>query len=191
MGDGLIYWYRKPMSAAAIADQLQRFNSAGMVLENMMSHRVMLIDQTGEQIKTTPDALIADLASGRNVSFQFWIDEWTDVYCRFRTVAESLQVQEYSLNGTTADQRLQVQWLLWDTFGRNLDDSEALVVDIYARTEDTDWDGAVIAHMIPPEPLPDLLARLHQIELGSSLQLNTSGVQPGGVRSAWATGSSQ
>ena len=36
-----------------------------------------------------------------------------------------------------------------------------------------------------------LLARLHQVELGSSLHSNTNGVHAGWVKSRWATGSSQ
>jgi hypothetical protein len=158
MADGSIHWYRRPMTAAEIADQLRRFEERGIRLENGLSHRVTMLDATGEQVSTTAAALVERLALGGDVSFQLWLDASTDVYCRFRQMQDTIMVQTYGLNGLTPEERVQVRRLLWDAFGGELDRSDALVVDLYDRTQLVDWDAAVTAGAIPREPLPDLVA---------------------------------
>ncbi len=158
MGDGHILWYRKPMDESAVANQIEHFRQGGIVLENMNSHRITMIDPEGDQVPTTRAALVTELAGHRSVSFQLWINRWTDVYCRFRHLSASVLVQEYSLNGLTVDERERVLSILWETFRMHLTDSEALIVDLYDRTEMVDWDSLVENRTLPTGAHPDLVA---------------------------------
>jgi hypothetical protein len=143
------------MNLTEIASQFRRFAELGVQLEN--SNRVTVLDQTGEQVSTTANALVGDLAAGRDISFQLWIDASTDVYCRFRQLQSATMVQTYGLSGLAPDERLKLRALLWDAFGTDLAACEALVVDLYDRTELVDWDVAVMEQVIPPGARPDLV----------------------------------
>jgi hypothetical protein len=159
MGDGSIYWYRQSMSAAEIGEQLDRFSELGLVLENGHSGRITMLNQVGEQVPTTREGLIAELTGSLDVSFQLWFQGTSvDVYCRFRRLSESTTAQTYGLDGQTEEERLQVRAILWDAFGRNLAASEALVVDIFDRTDElVDWDAAATHREIPTTAVPDLV----------------------------------
>jgi hypothetical protein len=145
------------MNVSEIANQFRRFGELGVQVENSGSNRVTILDETGEQVPTTTNALVNELASGRDISFQLWIDTSTDVYCRFHQLQSTTMVQAYGLSGLTPDERLKLQGILCDAFGRDLAACEALVVDLYDRTELVDWDMAVTAHVIPPGAHPDLV----------------------------------
>jgi hypothetical protein len=157
MSDGWIHWYRRQMTLEEVATQLDRFRASGMLLENPNSHRVTAIDDTGEQVPMTVESLMNQLARGVSTGFQFWLDMSTDVYCRFRTAANGLMVQTYSLDGLSADERLQVQATMWDAWGKDVLASEALIVDLYNQTETVDWDTVVDNRSVTVHPVPDLL----------------------------------
>jgi hypothetical protein len=160
MGDGWVYWYRRSMNATEIADQLRRFNELGFVLENGHSGRITMLDEVGEQVPTTREGLIAELCSGVDVSYQIWYPG-TSVgpYCRLQRLTESTILQSFGLNGLKTDERRQVQAVVWDAFARSIAESQALVVDIFNRTEEVvDWNAAVAEGVIPTEGRPDLVA---------------------------------
>ena len=160
MGDGSIYWYRQAMRAIEISEQFDRFTELGLVLENGHSHRITMLDEVGGQVPTTREALIAELTSRPDVSFQLWFPGTSiGPYTRFRRLSESTTAQTYGLDGLTEEERLQIRATVWDAFGRNLAASEALVVDIFNRTEElVDWDAAAMRREIPTVARPDLVA---------------------------------
>jgi hypothetical protein len=147
------------MNAEQIEEQLCRFHSLGIVVRNASSGLITALDQIGYQVPIAYEALVQALAERNDLSFQLWLDDSsTDVYGRFRRLTDGLIVQTYGLNGKTHLERLRIHAALWDTFGRNLTTSEALIVDLYNRTEQVDWDQAVVRRLAPDWPLPDLLA---------------------------------
>lgn len=146
------------MTVTQIHDLISYFQERGMFVENRNSHRITMLDETGDQVPVTIDSLMTKLASTQDASFQFWLDDTsTDVYCRFRYPSPSTLVQTYGLNGLNPDERLRVQHVLWDAFGRDLSLSDGLIADRYIQ-EWVDWDDAVVKGAIPTHYLPDLIA---------------------------------
>jgi hypothetical protein len=129
----------------------------GVLMEHPNSHRITTLDETGEQVPMTAESLMRQLASGAFTPFQLWLDRSTYVYCDFRAAANGLIVQTYGLNGLNADERLHIQAMMWDAWGRDAPASEALIVDLYNQTETVDWDTVVDNRSVTVHPVPDLL----------------------------------
>jgi hypothetical protein len=168
MSDGWIHWYRTSTTVPELAQQWTLFAEFGLMLENPSSHRVTSLDEIGDQVLTDAELLTMELTRGQDVSFQLWLDGSTDVYSRFRRLSQDTTVQSYGLDGLTHAERRRVQSILWTAFGGDLAYSDALVVDLYDRTESVDWDAAVASRTVPPGTLPDLLA----IKLGGSAPIS-------------------
>jgi hypothetical protein len=117
-----------------------------------------LLDEIGDQVPISYPALVTTLAQSRDQAFQLWLDKSsTDIYCRFKRLSERLLIQVYGLNGLTHPERVRVESALSDAFGENLSATEALVVDLYHRSEQVDWDAVAAARTWPERPLLDLL----------------------------------
>lgn len=89
--DRLLYMAASCTNEAFFRQVRDRFEKFGLTAISPYSNAVNLIDLDHELRYVSEERLILLLESRQSVSFQWWADESTDLYCRF------LQEDEYSM----------------------------------------------------------------------------------------------
>jgi hypothetical protein len=112
---------------------------AGMSILRPVLGGVWLLDHEGESIVSDVATLAARVDAGREQSFQWWLAENDDVYCRIRPVG-SLCVIELGMEGTTADERDHIGRALRSRFLSDPRRSVGWVLDPSGVAQDFAWD---------------------------------------------------
>lgn len=115
------------------------FAGGGLGLLHPRSGHVILLDGEGEQVEASKEELEQRIRAGTEVSFQWWLAEDHDVYCRIR-VRQGVRILELGMEGCDAAELAAVGSVLERRFLRNMPKSMGLVFDPEGTTEGYDWD---------------------------------------------------
>ena len=135
------------------------FASKGIVLKNPSSDIVTAISEYGDQLQKSLDNLEAELTASKIVSFQFWLDGGTDLYCRLRHLHETRIVEEYALDGLLPQEKERVINVLVERFKAKakLYDAIFFILDRAGGTVEVAWDDVSISGGYEFIPCPDIL----------------------------------
>lgn len=140
MADRFAYLYKKLLKVPDFQRQFDIFTQNGIELINPSTDSITSISEYGEQLVVTAAWLSSQVTAKQTVSWQWWLDGSTDIYCRSRVIGDVL-VEEYGLDGL--GERIEwVDLVLLRWFLVSIKDRTALgvVIDNEGATEDFDWD---------------------------------------------------
>lgn len=161
MSDGYFYWYRTGWVPGDAAELMRSLETSGLSLHNPANGLITALssgpDSWGEQVPVSREALThsAELDSIDQVSFQFWLNQDTDVYARIRRLHEAIVVIEFGLDGHTVEEREHVVQSVCTQVYNNLNRSLAFVIDRLGAAEEVDWDTVVTLGAAKLDGWPD------------------------------------
>ena len=133
MTDATIYWYAKPTTESRFGRLVGELAEHGLALRRAENGLARTIDSVGRGHDMTVAELtrqVAEVGQGTaTVSFQWWLQADTDVYCRVRAVAEGMVCQEFSLDGLNAAERSTVSRALWTAVWGHRGETIAWILD--------------------------------------------------------------
>ena len=118
----------------------------GLSLENPGTRQVLALSADGDQMRTTREWIVSQLAAKRVVSIQWWYSDSEDVYCRFKPdPADGHWSIEFGLDGVDAAKAEALITEIVAFFKENCaaDNAAALVVDTTGQLEEMDWRAIV------------------------------------------------
>jgi hypothetical protein len=113
--------------------------SAGLSITHPSTHLVTVLDSQGDQFSLSLDAFRRALGQDHGASFQWWLADDHDVYCRIREVG-GISVIELGMEGCSPTEIQGIRRMLEDFFGLSDESSVGLVFDPQGVAEDYDWD---------------------------------------------------
>jgi len=157
MPDAIAYIYVKRPASTSFDELVKDFESCGLTLVNPASGRITAISETGDQVEVSRNWLASKIGSAETVGFQWWFDQSTDLYCRFRFTPDVL-VEEYALDGL-GEKLTSVKEVLIGRFRKLVRNNSArgLVLDTSGVTEGYDWDDFFLGRSNLAIELPDVL----------------------------------
>lgn len=159
MKPGFCYLAERTDPGEAVRRIVEAFARDGVSLVNSYSGRITELDDEGNQVDATEEELIEAARARAHLTFQLWLSSDTDIGCSFRRVTSDIVCHAYSVDGLTADERLQlVRWAI-QYFRAAVGDQTALllVADPAGRTAQVDWDAVAAERVGFPHVLPDAL----------------------------------
>ncbi|MEV5933157.1 hypothetical protein AB0L56_10510 [Streptomyces sp. NPDC052079] len=182
MSDGFYYWYSAQQDWEGLEQVLHALATSGVHLAHPASRVVTAItngpDSWGQQLPMERAALIEllTLTNSTEVNFQLWLNEQTDLFTRFRRLADGRMVVEFGLDGMSrAEQDMAVQAVshLIDT---DRDSTWGMVLDRRGLTEETDWDGVMLGQPVEIAEWPDALGVRPEVAARHPLLRRAQGV---------------
>jgi hypothetical protein len=142
---GFIHWYENGWSAARADRTVARIESLGLTLSDPQQQRADLL----ERLALT-DRAAADV--------EYWLDEETALYCRFRRVSEDVVAQEFDLDGLSTVEQHQLVTGIVELFNEDAANTVGFVVDRSGNSQDVEWDDVVLGQPRIVTVRPDTLA---------------------------------
>ncbi|MCF2127296.1 hypothetical protein L1I79_12730 [Strepomyces sp. STD 3.1] len=185
MSDGFYFWYTGVHDRGGVERVLRVLERRGVHLAHPVSRVITAItdgpDSWGEQIPLERAELIGrlTLTDRTEVNFQFWLNEQTDLFTRFRRLADEWLVVEFGLDGMLKTE----QELAVEAISHAVDDERestwGLVIDRSGLTEDTDWDAVMLGQPAGIAGWPDVLGvRPEVVARHPPLQVAQGAVEP-------------
>ena len=142
---GFIHWYENGWSAARADRTVARIESLGLTLSEPETQRAELLDRL-------------TLADSASVDVEYWLDEETALYCRFRRVGEDVVAQEFDLDGLSTVEQHQLVTGIVELCNEDAANTLGFVVDRSGASQDVEWDDVVLGHPKIVTVRPDVLA---------------------------------
>ena len=142
---GFIHWYENGWSAARADRTVARIESLGLTLSDPQQQRADLLDRLA----------LTDCAA---VDAEYWLDEETALYCRFRRVSEDVVAQEFDLEGLSTVEQHQLVAGIVELFNEDAANTVGFVVDRSGNSQDVEWDDVVLGQPRIVTVRPDTLA---------------------------------
>lgn len=142
---GFIHWYENGWSAARAGRTVARVESLGLTLSDPGTERSALLTRLS-------------LIEATSIDLEYWLDEETALYCRFRRVSQEVVAQEFDLDGLSAVEQHQLVRGIAELFGEDSTNTVGFVVDRSGCSQDVEWDEVVLGHPKIVTVRPDVLA---------------------------------
>ncbi|QUQ69887.1 hypothetical protein [Kutzneria sp. CA-103260] len=142
---GFIHWYENGWSAARADRTVARIESLGLTLSDPQQQRAGLLQRLA----------LTDCAA---VDVEYWLDEETALYCRFRRVGEDVVAQEFDLDGLSTVEQQQLVAGIVELFSEDAANTVGFVVDRSGSSQDVEWDDVVLGLPRIVTVRPDTLA---------------------------------
>jgi hypothetical protein len=142
---GFIHWYENGWSAGRADRTVARIESLGLTLSDPEAERAGLLERLA-------------LTDTNAVDIEYWLDEETALYCRFRRVGPDLVAQEFDLDGLSTVEQNQLVTGIVELFGEDAGNTVGFVVDRSGCSQDVEWDDVVLGHPKIVTVRPDVLA---------------------------------
>ncbi|MEV6603459.1 hypothetical protein [Kutzneria sp. NPDC051319] len=142
---GFIHWYENGWSTARADRTVARIESLGLTLSDPAAQRAGLLERLA-------------LSECAAVDVEYWLDEETALYCRFRRVSEDVVAQEFDLDGLSTVEQHQLVTGIVELFNEDAANTVGFVVDRSGGSQDVEWDDVVLGLPRIVTVRPDVLA---------------------------------
>ena len=142
---GFIHWYENGWSAGRADRTVARIESLGLTLSDPQTQRAGLLAKLA-------------LAETAAIDVEYWLDEDTALYCRFRRVGQDVVAQEFDLDGLSVVEQNQLVQGIVELFGEDCSHTVGFVLDRSGSSQDVEWDDVVLGHPKIVTVRPDMLA---------------------------------
>ncbi|MFF7853208.1 hypothetical protein [Streptomyces sp. NPDC007904] len=163
MSDGFYFWYTSLHERDGVERFLHVLETHGVHLAHPVSHVVSAItngpDSWGEQVPVERTELVEllTLTDREEVNFQLWLNDQTDMFTRFRRLADGRLVVEFGLDGMWSTEQETAIRAVSHVVDADRDSTWGVVIDRRGLTEETDWDGVVLGGPVEIAGWPDVL----------------------------------
>lgn len=158
--------YELPGKRTLFNQLINTFERHGIHLEFPGSQDVHILEEEGETFIKSRDWLIEKTSSCKEVYFEWWLAEDTDICCGIR-FEEDHTFYHFGLDGFTQEDLVLFLRAILEYSQENTQSGIAfgLVVDRYDVTEDYDWDQFFFhQETIDTQDFPDLLCIPSELE---------------------------
>lgn len=157
--NALVYGRAAPRFSFGSLEGMLR--SVGLSITHPSTHLVMVLDDQGDRAALSLDAFRDLLHQSHGASFQWWLADDHDVYCRIREVGD-VCVVELGMEGCNPAEIQRIRDALEAQIGLSNEISIGLVFDPQGVTEDYEWDrffvhGDRLCASDLPHGFPDVL----------------------------------
>ncbi|CAL9637842.1 hypothetical protein SUDANB15_06236 [Streptomyces sp. enrichment culture] len=163
MSDGFYHWYTGRQDRGGVERVLHVLETHGVRLAHPSSQVVTAVtngpDSWGEQLPVERAELIGllTLTDGTEVNFQFWLNERTDMFTRFRRLADGRMVAEFGLDGMWSTEQETAVRAISHVVDTDQGSTWGVVIDRRGLTEETDWAGVALGRPVEITGWPDAL----------------------------------
>ncbi len=160
MRRGWVYLYESPPAPIRFEELVDQLRHNGISLADPGTGRVIRLSTTGEQILSSREDIIGELANATEVSFNLYFAPSDNVFCSIRKLNDETLREGYSLDGKTEEESQHIIENLTRLFCKRAENGAAFgfVVDKYAELHrEFHWDDFFLWDTNSPPEWPMLI----------------------------------